>query len=100
MSAVTSPTKPFVAPVNVDAIPAELRQLPQWVWWAYTPEVDPESGETDWDKPPLNCRTGAHAKSTDPQTWSTFEGALATYCERGWDGVGIVLYRDAAEEKP
>lgn len=58
----------------LDKIPAELRQLCQWV----------VAGP---NKFPLNARTGDLASVTDPATWSTFEEARAA----GYQHVGFVL---------
>lgn len=55
-------------------IPAELRQLPQWV----------VAGD---DKVPRHARTGQLASSTDPATWVTFEEA----CRAGYKHIGFVL---------
>lgn len=63
-------------------IPRVLRDRPQW---AITPG-------TDTDKAP-RTRSGAHASSTDPSTWTTFEEASAEAAKRGWR-VGYVLHKD------
>lgn len=55
-------------------LPAELRQLPQWV----------SSGPS---KVPLNPRTGEAASVTDPKTWATFEEAIHS----GYKYIGFVL---------
>jgi primase-polymerase (primpol)-like protein len=62
--------------------------------------VDPETGAVDWDKPPVNARTGALASSTNPRTWSTFDEALAAYERGGLDGVGLVLHKEKGDEGP
>lgn len=60
--------------MNVDKIPAELKQYSNWVAW--TP-----------DKTPINPHTLGGANSTDKNTWGTFDqaftaiGKMATY----WD---------------
>jgi hypothetical protein len=70
--------------VLFDYIPAELRELPQWVVWSY------ELRDDDWTKPPFNARTGRKADTTKPATWSTFDEARAAYARGGWDGIGCV----------
>jgi hypothetical protein len=50
------PEKPAALPVLPEAIPEELREIPQWVVWDYLAEVDKETGELDWDKLPLRVR--------------------------------------------
>jgi primase-polymerase (primpol)-like protein len=82
--------RPQALAVRPDDIPPELRQLAQWVVWKYVPEVDPETGETNWDKPPRRP-DGRLASSTNPQTWSPYETALAAYQAGGLDGLGIAL---------
>jgi putative DNA primase/helicase len=84
--------RPEALTVEPENIPGALKALPQWLVWDYVEDVDPETGESDWDKPPLNARTRRHASSTDPSTWCDFSTALGAY--RHWDlsGVGLVLH--------
>ena len=63
----------------LENIPAELRQLDQWV----------VAGS---NKEPINARTGARASVTDPSTWSTFYEAK----HAGYLHIGFVL----AQEDP
>lgn len=79
--------KPEALPVLFDNIPNELKAIPQWVCWRY------EERGGKWTKPPYQPG-GSYAKSTDPQTWSTFEAVQAAYEKGGFDGVGIVLTED------
>jgi hypothetical protein len=85
------PATPKALPVLDKAIPRELRQLNRWVVWRYVQDVDPETGDVDFDKPPVNARTGGLASSTNKATWSTFFEALAAYCKGDLDGMGFVL---------
>jgi hypothetical protein len=62
--------------------------------WRYVEEVDRETGEIDWDKPPVNARTGRLASSTNPKTWSPFDVALAAYRCDGLDGIGFCLHHE------
>lgn len=68
-----------------DMIPAELRERDQWVVWKYV-ERGPGTKPT---KVPFNARTGAHADTTAPATWSTFDEAV-TAAPR-YDGLGFVF---------
>lgn len=70
--------------------PSCIRRLPQWVAWKY---IERDGKET---KAPVNPRSGALAKSTEPATWGTFDEALAA-CRRNsrLAGVGFVF---AAED--
>ena len=79
--------KPHSVPVIVDQVPDELKQLRQWVVWRYTHR------DGKWTKPPYQTN-GASAKSTDPQTWTTFDVAATAYEDGGFDGVGFVLSAD------
>jgi replicative DNA helicase len=83
--------RPIPLPVNFDSIPPQLRDAPHWVVWKYTADLDAETGEVAWDKPPCNARTGGLASSTNKQTWSSFAVAQDAYGRGGWDGVGFCL---------
>jgi putative DNA primase/helicase len=83
-------SRPKALPLCPEQIPHDLRKLERWVVWRYVEEIDPETGEVDWDKPPMNARGGA-GSSTNPHTWSAFPVALAAYQRGKWDGIGIVL---------
>ena len=67
--------------IRVEAIPAELRARQAWV--AYRKEGP--------KKVPYNSRTGRWASCSDPETWGTFEEALAAYQDGGYDGIGFQL---------
>lgn len=64
-------------------IPAELRALNQWVLWRY---LEKEGRMT---KIPLTL-TGHAASVSDPNTWCSFEQAIAV-CS-GYNGIGFVLH--------
>lgn len=72
--------------MNIDAIPAELRALSQWVTWKH---------ETRDDKPtkvPYSALDpDRRASTTDSQTWATFDEALAAAEWLELDGVGFVF---------
>lgn len=90
--------RPEPPSVCTERIPVALRQLPQWVVWKYVEEVDRETGEVSWDKPPFSATTGNLASSTNPKTWTTFDVTLAAYQRGGWDGIGFVLHRKKGDE--
>src|SRR5262245_14174665 len=81
-----------------DVIPQALKGSPRWVVWKYVEEVDPETGEGDFDKPP---RQAAHperlASSTNNATWAPYEVAAAAYRRGGLDGLGYVLAAEPEE---
>lgn len=58
-----------------DNIPAILKKRSQWVVWKQV-QVP---GRMKPTKVPFSARTGAEASSTDADTWSSFEHALAYY---------------------
>lgn len=68
-----------------DAIPAALRERPQWVAWDY---VDRPSGRT---KVPRNPRQRGNADVTNPETWGTFDEAQTAQEWERHDGIGYVL---------
>jgi hypothetical protein len=86
--------KPTALPVNLHVISDLLKGIPHWVGWAYIPEIDPDSGELSWNKPPIDIRTGGPASSTNPTTWSTFALAELAYRSGGLDGLGLVLHAE------
>jgi putative DNA primase/helicase len=73
--------------MNVDLIPAELRERPQWLLWRYE-ERDGKPTKVPYQ---ANLR---RAKSTDPATWTTFERAVAAAERLGMDGIGFVFCPD------
>jgi putative DNA primase/helicase len=89
--------RPKPLPVRIDGIPDQLKAMDRWVVWHYVEDRDPETGEEDWDKPPLNAGGGA-GSSTNPRTWSPFAKALVAYQEGGLDGLGFVLAAKKGEE--
>jgi primase-polymerase (primpol)-like protein len=72
-------------------IPEELRALPQWAVWRRE-GIDPKTGKPR--KPPYRVEHAhAHASSTDPATWTTFEQAVMA-AENGFDGIAFALTAD------
>jgi hypothetical protein len=72
-----------------DEIPEELRALPNWVVW--NPEKRTNTnGVALTTKVPYNARSGCHAKSNDPRTWSRFDEAKAAL-KGGYAGLGFCL---------
>src|SRR4051794_30983587 len=65
-----------------DAIPDELRSLPQWVVW----KLERRDGKST--KVPYQC-DGRRASATDPETWTTFEQVAPDATDV--DGVGFVF---------
>src|SRR5215831_17620187 len=87
------PPKPVVIEPQLDRIPEELRERPQWVCWRY------EWKDGKWTKAPYNPESRWHAKTNDPKTWHPFKRVAYAYKQaRGWscpyDGVGYVFTAD------
>ena len=64
---------------KIENIPAELRELKQFVCWVGN------------DKVPRNPFTGGNAKSNDPSTWSDFNTACKACDTYGFDGLGFMF---------
>ncbi len=99
-AAADIPTRPKGMRVIADAIPEFLKAQDQWLVWGYVEEVDKDTGEIDYDKPPVNARTGSAGSSTNRKTWSPFDVALQAYhrdCydpvtgQGRYDGIGFAL---------
>ena len=72
---------------NWDRVPAELRELPQWVVW----KLEARKGQPKPTKIPYQAWTGDKADSTDAATWATFEAARAAFLRGGYSGIGFVF---------
>lgn len=71
---------------NYNAIPKELKALPNWVCWIATPDERSHSGIS---KKPINPRTGGMAKSNDPSTWTDYDTALRASGQ--YSGLGFMF---------
>jgi hypothetical protein len=76
-------------PSSYDQIPAELRELPNWVVWREEKRRT-KKGEVKKTKVPYNARTDRRAMSNNPATWSTFNAAVDAL-KRGYNGIGFCL---------
>lgn len=72
----------------IDNIPKELREYNHWVTWKLEGSSSPSAKPT---KVPYNARTGIHASSTDPSTWSTFEEVAEAYKKGNYSGISFML---------
>jgi putative DNA primase/helicase len=81
--------KPLNKPVllNQHHIPAELKALSQFVVW----KMEERAGTTKGTKIPYDAKTGRKAKSTDPQTWASFDVALQACSTGKYDGIGFTF---------
>ena len=75
--------------INATAIPAELKQLKQWVAWRGISEVEGKKPR----KMPMSPYGGA-AKSNDPSTWGNFDEAWTTAEHNGYAGIGFEFSLD------
>lgn len=67
-------------------IPEELKRLHQWVCWQGTP--DP-ARPGKLKKVPINPKTGGHAQSNNPDTWSDYQTAVKA--SGNYSGVGLMF---------
>jgi len=92
---MSQPKVPMPAPclVQADNIPAEMKARAQWVNWRWEWKPPTANAAGKWDKPPYDPKTGRHAKSNDPATWSSFEIAWAACRDpaNGYSGIGYVF---------
>lgn len=68
------------------AIPQELRRLPNWVCWQ---AVQDERSHSGVSKRPIDPKTGNFAKSNDPSTWGDFDTAVQA--AQKWSGIGFMF---------
>ncbi len=84
--------KPTALPVQLEHIPTDLRSIPRWVMWRYTPRAKAD-GSKVWAKVPFTI-DGKPASSTDEATWASFDDAIDALIVGEFDGVGLVLGDD------
>lgn len=88
---MSTPPKPQALPCLFDAIPPELKALPQWVGWRFVWRAGTGGKPGAWTKAPQRADGKGPAKSTDPTTWATFDQARASVKRLGFDGIGFVF---------
>lgn len=74
-------------PPQLDKIPPDLKEKPQWVVWRAEGQVNTKPIKVPYDPTLPNSR----AKSNDSHTWGTYAQAEAAYLEGGYTGMGFVL---------
>ena len=72
---------------NYSAIPAELKALHAWVCWRLE-----DIGASKPTKVPYDAKTGKLAATNDPESWCTFEQAVAASIN--YNGIGLVFTDD------
>jgi primase-polymerase (primpol)-like protein len=73
--------------LNLDCLPEEMRQRPQWVVW----KLEKRPGEDKPTKVPYIAGGVGKAKNTDLMTWRTFEEAIGALETGRYSGVGFVF---------
>ncbi|AUV80261.1 hypothetical protein C2R22_00110 [Salinigranum rubrum] len=89
MSDDAHPPRPDPLAFDPEPVPEELREREQWVAWRYQWDRDHD----EWTKIPVDVDTDGFASSTNADTWTAFEDAVA-YHDRDdtdTDGVGFVV---------
>src|SRR6266576_2242022 len=76
---------------NLQEIPQQLKDLPNWVQW----RIEEKNGRST--KVPYISGTLTHASSTDSKTWSTFETAVTNQTLSSSQGIGFVIHGLAVE---
>lgn len=74
--------------VNLGAIPAELKECPQWIVW----KKEQRGGK--WTKIPYQIN-GEAAQSNNRETWSTFEEASQEFLNNTkYEGIGFMFSKE------
>lgn len=73
--------------VRPDTVPERLKERPQWIVW----RQEMRGGEPT--KVPYSAG-GSLAKSNDPDTWTLYQDAVATYRQGAYSGIGFVFSKD------
>jgi primase-polymerase (primpol)-like protein len=79
---------------NLAHLPQALQPLTEqkrWVVWPWELRKG-NSGKEKWTKPPRQARNPAYnARSNDPDTWGTYDEAVAAVAAGNADGIGYML---------
>lgn len=82
--------RPQSSAVIPENIPQAMRDRAQWLVWAH--EWDAKRGE--WAKVPRRADGKGNAASTKPETWASFNTAMAAYQSGNYAGIGFALTGD------
>ena len=72
--------------INMEKIPAEMKEQGRFCCW----RLEERGGRPT--KVPYDPRTGAHARSNDPDSFADFETALTAAQRGGFSGIGAGLF--------
>ncbi len=83
-----NPQLPVVeaAPADLQNLPMEMLRSSRFVGY----KIEAHGGRPNC-KVPKDPHTGGNASSTDPDTWSDIQTAIASVATHGFDGVGLVI---------
>src|SRR5919112_1390578 len=76
---------------NVENIPEEMKERPQWIVWRAELRTDKRTGQNKWTKVPYGPETFEMASTTDLMTWSHFNEAVTALKVGNFDGIGFVF---------
>src|SRR6516164_6340074 len=86
--------KPQTFAADLSNLPKALQNLTEqkrWVVWPWELRKR-KNGGAAWTKPPYQCRNPkTAAKSNDPNTWGTYQAAVAAVTAGQADGIGYML---------
>jgi hypothetical protein len=86
--------KPQTFAADLSNLPKALQNLTEqkrWVVWPWELRKR-KNGAAAWTKPPYQCRNPrTAAKSNDPNTWGTYDAAVAAVTAGQADGIGYML---------
>lgn len=94
---VVPPLRPIVDPPIYDAMPSELKELPQWVFWRFVLRQNKKTGESYWTKAPYGAGSTSEpkaARANDPRSWLTFDVAKTWMMKHLFDGIGFEFHPD------
>lgn len=80
-----------VIPYNFNDIPAELRNVPNWLLWKAEERDNGKITKIPYQADPQ--AEGREAQTNNPKTWSTFPTAAKFYTDSNADGIGFVFSR-------
>ena len=66
----------------------DIRDLRQWLVW----RLEEHHGRPT--KIPYSPATGQRASSTNPESWASYQEAVRSCKEHGYDGIGFVFSKD------
>jgi hypothetical protein len=86
--------KPHTYVADIARLPKALQHITEqkrWVVWRWELRTK-KNGAQAWTKPPYQCSNPkAAAKSNDPNTWGTYQAAVAAVAAGLADGIGFML---------